>query len=80
VESIFNEFTKEQRNVKNTVLLETVLCQGEGLGCNRSCFHMWREAWLRRVDGPGVELSNAVANPLLPILNNAQRDVARRQN
>jgi|GEM_PF-797118 len=57
VEFLFNEFTGEQRRVRKTVLLETVFCRGEGLGCDRSCFHMWREAWLRRVDGPAPESS-----------------------
>ena len=66
VGSIFNEFTQEQRKVKNTVLLDSVYCRGEGLGCDRSCFHMWREAWLRRVPEPGRDFGD----PRLPILNN----------
>lgn len=73
VESIFNEFTKEQRKVQNTVLLETVFCQGEGLGCNRSCFHMWREAWLRRSAAPPVSLVDQPKVPLFTILNNGER-------
>ena len=63
VESIFNEFTREQRKVKNTVLLDAVYCRGEGLGCDRSCFHMWREAWLRRVPGPASEASSSIGDP-----------------
>jgi len=58
VESIFNEFTKEHRKVRNTVLLEGVYCHAEGLGCDRSCFHMWREVWLRRIPAR-VETANA---------------------
>lgn len=45
------ESTGEHREIKNTVLLEGVMCDGDGFyGCTRSCFHFWREAWLRRVE------------------------------
>lgn len=37
------------RKMKNTVLLENVICDGsEYYGCDRSCFHFWREVWLKR--------------------------------
>jgi hypothetical protein len=49
LELLFNEYTREQRKVKNTVLLESVYCKGTGFGCDRCCYHFWREAWLRRV-------------------------------
>ena len=50
LERILLESTGEYREVKNTVLLEGVVCDGqEFYGCDRSCFHFWREAWLRRV-------------------------------
>lgn len=49
---LFNEYTRQQRKVKNTVLLEGVYCRGTGFGCDRSCFHFWREVWLKRVSGP----------------------------
>jgi hypothetical protein len=49
LELMFDEYHKSQRRVKNTVLLEGVVCEGAGLGCDRSCFLYWREAWLRRV-------------------------------
>lgn len=49
LELMFDEYHKSQRRVKNTVLLESVFCEGAGLGCHRSCFLYWREAWLRRV-------------------------------
>ncbi len=50
LERILLESTGEYRKVKNTVLLEGVMCDGQGFyGCDRSCFHFWREAWLRRV-------------------------------
>jgi hypothetical protein len=37
------------RKLKNTVLLEGVICNGKRITCDRSCFLFWREAWLRRV-------------------------------
>ena len=49
LELMFDEYHKSQRRVKNTVLLEGVVCEGAGLGCDRSCFLYWREAWLRRL-------------------------------
>lgn len=50
MELLFNEYTREHRTMKNTVLLEGVYCRGTGFGCDRACFHFWREAWLRRVE------------------------------
>ena len=49
LEFMFDECTREKRRIKNTVLLEGAMCTGEGIGCDRSCFHYWRELWLRRV-------------------------------
>jgi hypothetical protein len=51
LERILLECTEEYRQVKNTVLLEGVICDGKEFhGCDRSCFHFWREVWLRRVE------------------------------
>ena len=44
------EHTGEFRRMKNTVLLDNVLCDGWGGACDRSCFFFWREAWLKRVE------------------------------
>ncbi len=50
VERIMLETNGELRNMKNTVLLEGAMCDGQAFGrCDRSCFHFWREIWLRRV-------------------------------
>ena len=50
VEKIMLESNGQLRNMKNTVLLEGVMCDGVAFGgCDRSCFHFWREVWLRRV-------------------------------
>jgi len=49
VQRIMLESNGELRNMKNTVLLEHVMCDGREFGgCDRSCFHFWREAWLKR--------------------------------
>lgn len=51
VNRILLESTEEIRKVRNTVLLENVMCDGHvQCGCDRSCFYYWREAWLRRVE------------------------------
>lgn len=50
VQNIVLESNGELRKMTNTVLLEGVVCDGvEFCGCDRSCFHFWREVWLRRV-------------------------------
>lgn len=50
VERIMLETNGEMRNMKNTVLLQGVMCDGAAFGgCDRSCFHFWREVWLKRV-------------------------------
>jgi len=56
VEKIFLEESKQNRKLKNTVLLDGVQCQGIGLDCDRCCYLFWREAWLKRVDGPNGKI------------------------
>ena len=51
VENILLESNGDSRKMKNTVILEGVICDGSEFGsCDRSCFHFWREAWLKRVE------------------------------
>lgn len=50
VKRILLEDTREVRRLRNTVLLAGSTCSGLSVGCDRCCFHFWREAWLRRVD------------------------------
>ncbi|MEN6307222.1 MAG: hypothetical protein ABFD91_05645 [Anaerohalosphaeraceae bacterium] len=53
LEVMLLESTGEYRKVKNTVLLEGVMCDGSPFnGCGRSCFFYWREAWLKRIPTP----------------------------
>jgi len=50
VQRITLESNGELRNMKNTVLLDGVMCDGQEFGgCDRCCFHFWREAWLKRI-------------------------------
>jgi hypothetical protein len=53
VKTIRLEDTGEVRQLKSpTVFLEDVYCDGKRhQGCDRACFHFWREAWLRRIPG-----------------------------
>jgi len=52
VEKIFLEESRQNRKLKNTVTLEGVQCQGQGLDCDRCCYLFWREAWLKKIDPP----------------------------
>ena len=47
-ETIVLEGTGETRRLKDTVLLEGSICDGEGFVCDRSCFYFWKEDWLHR--------------------------------
>jgi hypothetical protein len=53
VNYIFDESKRVMRKIKNVVLLEGVICSGEGMfsseGCERACFLFWKEAWLKKI-------------------------------
>jgi hypothetical protein len=55
VENIMLESNREMRRVRiPTVILEDAVCDGESSGgCDRSCFLLWREKWLKRAAQPG---------------------------
>ena len=55
-ETIVLEGTGETRRLKNTVLLDGAICDGEGFACDRSCFYFWRETWLKRAVPDGSVL------------------------
>jgi hypothetical protein len=44
-----NTLPMQVRKVSHTVILEGAICEGSGVGCDRCCHFMWREAWLKRV-------------------------------
>jgi hypothetical protein len=48
LERMMLESDGRMRKLKNTVLLEGAMCD-DLYGCDRSCFHFWREAWLKKV-------------------------------
>lgn len=54
VNKIMLESTGDLRTLKRpTYYLEGVYCDGEfHEGCDRSCFLLWREEWIRKVAGP----------------------------
>jgi hypothetical protein len=56
METMFQEESGNVRQLRNTVLLSGAHCDGLLMRCDRGCFFYWREAWLRRVDGPRSDL------------------------
>jgi hypothetical protein len=59
LERILLESDGKYRKLNNTVLLEGVTCDGKDFyGCDRSCFHYWREVWLRRIEEPNTLKGN----------------------
>ena len=51
VNKILNEQTGQLNHVFNTVILEGVTCDGKFHGdCQRNCYCLWREAWLKRIE------------------------------
>ncbi len=51
LDKMVNEKTGELRKISNTVLLEGSTCDGKAHGgCQRLCYCLWREIWLRRVN------------------------------
>ncbi|MHB9029526.1 MAG: hypothetical protein ACYC9O_12220 [Candidatus Latescibacterota bacterium] len=65
---------ESMKKLKNTVLLEGVFCDGSDHSyCDSSCFHFWREVWLRRIPDPGDGrvLSGATQKETAPVENNS---------
>lgn len=68
---LFWEESGRQRRMENTVLLAGSICDGAGIGCDRSCLYFWREAWLRRVpEEPAQEAGSLSPFPILPETRN----------
>jgi hypothetical protein len=55
------------RAMKNTVILEGLFCQGNGIGCDRACFYFWRESWLKRVPSSAIDPGSAAPSDLVTI-------------
>jgi hypothetical protein len=59
MERLMVERSGAMRTIKNTVLLDGTVCDGQAHdGCDATCQHLWREIWLRRVDGPEGQSQN----------------------
>jgi hypothetical protein len=50
IEKMISEQTGHMFNIKNTVILEDVMCTGTcKFGCSRYLHHWWREIWLNKI-------------------------------
>lgn len=49
LDKMINEGTGRMRKITNTVILAEVYCDGKSHGCQRTCYCMWREIWLKKV-------------------------------
>ncbi len=61
VERLVVEWSGELREIRNTVALEGATCSGiDQRCCPRNCNHLWREAWLERVEAaePATTVKN----------------------
>jgi len=64
VERLVVEWTGALHTLSDTVALEGALCDGLAFrGCPRACYHLWREIWLRRVDGQNERDAQHSARP-----------------
>lgn len=60
MERLMVESTGHMRTIRNTVLLDGTVCDGSShRGCDATCHHLWREMWLRRVEGADETLERA---------------------
>jgi hypothetical protein len=51
IDKMVNEKTGQLRKISNTVLLQGSMCDGKAHGgCQRLCYCLWREIWLRRAN------------------------------
>jgi hypothetical protein len=75
LDKIILEATGELRKLRMpTVTLEGVFCDGEAHGgCDRSCFCLWPEAWLKTVT-KGESVSNIVKSELAVRMKEAEPD------
>jgi hypothetical protein len=56
-------FEANHRRLEDAVVLQTLRCDGAFHGgCQLGCMMFWKEAWLRRVDGPSSEKAPPVTD------------------
>jgi hypothetical protein len=54
----------QARRMANAVHLSAVRCGGESHGgCQAGCLIFWKEAWLKKVDGPSAPLNVTIGRP-----------------
>ncbi|HVM63005.1 MAG TPA: hypothetical protein VMV72_19255 [Verrucomicrobiae bacterium] len=66
VDRMIDDKTGELMDIKNTVILESVICDGCHIlrgGCPRANFHLWREIWLKRVERSDQPTARSSASP-----------------
>lgn len=66
------EASRTVRAMKNTVILEGLFCQGNGIGCDRACFYFWRECWLKRVPSSSMGETHRAPEDLVTIKREPQ--------
>jgi len=53
VRMIYDERLQKMVKIRNTYLLEGIICDGKDFfskeGCDKSCFLFWKDKWLRKV-------------------------------
>jgi len=63
VEKIILECSGRMRHIRDTVILENLVCDGRhARGCPRANYHYWREAWLRRVESRKERTATEIAS------------------
>ncbi|UCG85000.1 MAG: hypothetical protein JSW71_13765 [Gemmatimonadota bacterium] len=54
VDTILDDKSWQNKKIKNTVILEGIVCKGKDMasqeGCERCCHLFWKEAWLRKIE------------------------------
>lgn len=67
VEGIGIRSLRSMNNLRNTVFLEGLRCDGSAHeGCQRGCLFFWNEAWLKKGNGGGVESAQYEKNTSVP--------------
>jgi hypothetical protein len=63
IERSIIDFSGQMKTFNNTVALEGVQCSGLPLGaCSRKCYHLWREAWLEKIEPDSAEGGPAMSS------------------
>jgi hypothetical protein len=70
-------FERNLRRLERAVVLQGLRCDGASHGgCQLGCMMFWKEAWLRRVDGPACEEARKVTDQPQPQFATRRREDA----